>query len=78
MNWFTVLWILWLLGFVAIETAALIRKKRDDTLSEPTWDWFCLKGKKAGKSPWCVIRRILFLSFWLWLSLHFLTGGAWL
>lgn len=75
---FTALWVAWLLAFVAIETWALIDRRRGDTLSEHAWDWFCLTGTKAGKSGWCIIRRIVFFSAWLWLTIHFVTGGAWL
>lgn len=78
MSWYTWAWILWILAFAVIEGIALVDRRRDDTLSEHTWDVFCLRGKKAGKSPWCVVRRIAFFSFWLWLSVHFLSGGAWL
>ena len=75
---FGVLWLGIILYFVVVETIALVRKKRGDTLSEHVWDWFCLKGKKDGKSAWCIIRRVLFFGFWLWLTVHFLSGGAWL
>ena len=75
---FGVLWLGIILYFVVVETIALVRKKRGDTLSEHVWDWFCLKGKKDGKSAWCIVRRVLFFGFWLWLTVHFLSGGAWL
>lgn len=75
---FTALWAGWLALFIVIEAWALIRRKRDDTLSENVWDWFCLRGSKTGKTPWCIIRRILFIGFWAWLSIHFVTGGSWL
>jgi hypothetical protein len=75
---FTAAWVIWLVAFVAIEAWALVRKKRGDTLSEHTWDWFCLKGSKGGKSTWCVVRRVTFVAFWAWLTIHFVTGGAWL
>lgn len=75
---FTVAWIGIIVYFLVFETWALLRKKRGDTLSEKTWDWFCLKGGKAGKGRWCMVRRVLFFGFWVWLSIHFLTGGAWM
>ena len=75
---FTVLWVSWLLVFVGVEAWALIRKKRNDTLSEFTWGVFCLRGSKAGKDAWCIIRRISFFAFWIWLTVHFLSGGLWL
>jgi len=75
---FTVLWVGIILYFVIVEGIALVRKRRGDTLSEHVWDWFCLRGKKEGKSGWCIVRRILFFAFWIWLTVHFLSGGAWL
>lgn len=75
---FTIAWVGIILYFVVWETIALIRKKRGDTLSEHVWDWFCLRGKKHNKSSWCVTRRVLFIAFWAWLTLHFVTGGSYL
>lgn len=75
---FTIAWVGIVLYFIVWEAIALWRKRRGDTLSEHVWEWFCLKGKKDGKSPWCIIRRILFFGFWIWLTVHFLSGGAWL
>ena len=76
--WYTAGWVLWIVLFAALETAALVDRRRGDTLSEHTWDWFCLRGGKAGRSRWCVLRRFGFLAFWAWLTIHFLSGGAWL
>ena len=79
MDWlFTAAWIAVIVWFVVWEAWAIIRKRRGDTLSEHVWDWFCLRGKKANKSRWCIIRRVIFFGFWTWLTIHFLTGGAWL
>lgn len=75
---FTLLWVGIVIYFVIVEGVALVRKKRGDTLSEHVWDWFCLKGEKDGKSAWCIVRRVLFFGFWIWLTVHFLSGGAWL
>lgn len=75
---FTIAWVTVVLWFIVWETIALVRKRKGDTLSEHVWDWFCLRGSKAGKSGWCIIRRVLFFGFWIWLTVHFLTGGAWL
>ncbi len=73
---FTALWIAWLAIFVIIEAAAIIRKAKGDTLSEHTWDWFCLT-PNTEKTPWCVARRVTFLAFWAWLTIHFFFGGTW-
>ena len=75
---FTWFWILWILAFIIIEGAALIRKDRGDTLSEKTWKWFSLKGSKDKLKPWQVLVRIGFISFWVWLTIHFLFGGSFL
>lgn len=75
---FTVAWLTILAWFVVWEAVAIVRKRRGDTLSEHVWDWFCLRGNKKDKGSWCIIRRILFFGFWLWLTVHFLTGGAWM
>ena len=75
---FTLAWVAVLVWFVVWEGAALVRKRRGDTLSEHVWDWFCLRGAKQGKSRWCVLRRVAFFGFWIWLTVHFLTGGAWM
>ncbi len=69
------LWVAWLLVFVAIEAAALINKDRGDTLSEHVWAWFSLKGNKGKLKWWQALLRFAFLAFWVWLTLHFLTGG---
>ena len=77
MGWvFTGLWILWGVWFLAVEVPAIVRKERGDTLSEHVWSWFCLRSSKKGMSGWCYLRRFLFYAFWVWLSVHFLSGGA--
>jgi hypothetical protein len=73
---FTVAWVAVLLWFVVWEGLALWRKRRGDTLSEHVWQWFCLSGPKAGKSRWCIVRRVFFIGFWAWLTLHFVFGGS--
>lgn len=70
-RWYTVGWVVWLLMFGAIEGAALIDKRKGDTLSEHTWRWFSIKHKGRG---WR-IRRFSLLAFLAWLSAHFMTGG---
>ncbi len=69
---FTVAWVIWIVQFAIIETLALVvamRMKREEpydggTLSEFVWRFIRL-------SKWVFIA---FSIFWLWLTLHFLTG----
>jgi hypothetical protein len=68
---YTVLWLLWLLGFVVIEGAALRDKRRGDTLSEHVWTWFCMRG--TGR--FAKLRRVALISFLIWLLVHFVGGG---
>ncbi len=75
---FTAAWILWILAFAVIETIAIVRKARGDTLSEHVWNWFSLKGKKGKLKGWQIALRFGFLSFWAWLTIHFITGGTFL
>ena len=70
-SFFTYAWCVWLVYFIAVETAAVIRKAPNDTLSEHVWAWFSIKNKKSGWR-W---RRIALLGFMSWLTMHFLTGG---
>lgn len=72
MSGWTVAWALWISAFFAIEIPAIANKKPGDTLSEHVWSWFAIKGKPTG---WRA-RRLVLLAFLAWLSLHFLTGGA--
>ena len=78
MSWYTVAWILWILAFVVIEGIALADSRRNDTLSEHVWTWFSLKGEKGSLRWWQAILRFGFMAFMAWLTIHFLTGGAWL
>lgn len=72
MNEYTALWLLWLLQFLAIEGAALLNKRPNDTLSEHIWHVFSIRQKSQG---WRV-RRFSLLAFLAWLCAHFLSGGA--
>ena len=74
MTW-DLLWVAWLLAFAVLEGIALWRKKRGDTLSENTWKWFSLKGDKSKLRWWQYLLRIGFFAFWIWLTIHFLSGG---
>lgn len=68
---YTLLWLVWLLMFGAIEGAALFNRRAGDTLSEHVWGWFSIKAKGTG---WRA-RRFALLAFLAWLAAHFLTGG---
>lgn len=68
---YTVLWLIWLALFGAIEGAAIANKKPGDTLSEHVWRWFSISDKGKG---WRA-RRVTLLAFLVWLIAHFLTGG---
>ena len=69
---YTALWLIWGAFFLAIEGAALRDKDPGQTLSEHIWRWGAIGTKPKG---WR-IRRIVLLSFMVWLLVHFLTGGA--
>jgi len=60
--------------FGAIEGSALINKSKNDTLSEHVWRFFSIKEKSWG---WR-FRRFCLLSFLVWLTTHFVTGGKFL
>lgn len=65
MDTYTVLWIIWLLQFAAIEGPALFAPGHA-TLSEQVWDWFSVKNKSSG---W-LWRRATLLFFLVWLLVH--------
>ena len=76
---FTWYWALWIVvGFGIPEVVAIVRKQRGDTFSEKTWRWFSLHGSKGNLTKWGAVRRFAFLSFWAWLTMHFITGGSFL
>ena len=76
MDFWTFAWIGWLLAFLILEAVAIVRKKSDDTLSEKTWRWFSLKGDKSKLKSWQYMLRYGFIAFWLWLTIHFISGGS--
>ena len=64
----------YLIGWVVIfgagtlwELRALIDKRRGDTLSETVW-----VAVRHGKVP-----RLAVLAIMVWVTLHFVSGGAW-
>ena len=71
MDGWTVAWLMWISMFLAIEGAAIFNTKPGDTLSEKVWRWFSVKGKPRGYK----MRRFALLTFMVWLTTHFLTGG---
>lgn len=70
---FTYAWYSWLAEFILIESAAIIRRKPQDTLSDHVWAWFGIPKKHAPDRSER-IRRLLLLAFMTWLGAHFLTG----
>ena len=82
-------WIGWLAYFGVVEGVALYRSYQArragagdprDTLSEHVWMWFGVNREGSGierhSNAWARIRRVVLGGFLLWLSVHFMTGGA--
>lgn len=72
---YTIAWILWIVGFAAIEYMAIKDKKEGDTLSEHVWEVIGTdnKGKKTA-AMWGA-RIVLGVGF-AWLVPHFFTGWS--
>lgn len=66
MSGYTLLWVVWLVQFAAIEGVALVDKRPGDTLSEHVWNWFSIRDKSTG---W-LWRRGALLAFLGWLIAH--------
>jgi hypothetical protein len=64
-NRFGLLWLLWIVVFLAIELTAAANHKTGDTLSE--WVWHVCTAHPVVYFP--------FAGFLVWLVLHFLTKG---
>jgi hypothetical protein len=63
------IWLVWLLIiFLPYELYAAFTKKKGDTLSENTWDWFAIKNRGA---KFRNARRFILLGFWVSLGSHF-------
>lgn len=89
MSKWTWAWIGWGIYFALVEGFALANSRTGDTLSEHVWAFLGLRTKLLqGKvideeveilpripTTWTKIRRVIIMSFMLWLSVHFLTGG---
>lgn len=67
------LWVLWILGFFAIEIPAIVHEKRHGsgaTLTAHVRRWFSARDK----SPGWRLRRLALAVLLLWLPLHFYFG----
>lgn len=73
MNWWRLYWLLFLLvGFGVPETVALVRSRRDDTLSEAVWHWCQVS---PGNTLWTWSALHIFVAlFMLWLFVHLMWG----
>ncbi len=60
------LWLIWLGLFAAIEGAALLDPRPNDTLSEHLRGWFSTRGKSRG---W-IVRRAALGGLLVWLVVH--------
>lgn len=67
------LWVALLGACALVELAAILNKKKGDTLSEHVWKWFAVKDKK--RVGWLGFRRTMLLLGMVWLTVHFVTGG---
>jgi hypothetical protein len=81
MNLYTVGWLAWIAWFLAEEGVALFKGGTKDTLSGHVWAWFGINKGNGGPpstnpAGWVRARRFALAAFLAWLSLHFLTGGA--
>ena len=70
---YTILWLGWLLYFLLVEAVALMYSNRG-TLSAHVWAIIGV-GRDVDGSWHLSWRRIAFLAFWSWLTVHFFTGG---
>lgn len=77
MNWWRLYWAAWFLGgFAVVESVALVRKQRGDTLSEAVWSWFRVK-QGVPLYQWPAIRvlgALVFVAIAIWLTVHFWLG----
>lgn len=69
----TILWVLWIAGFFAIEIPAIRNDKRDDTLSEHFRRWFRTDTHR-GRTAWLVTSGV----FFGWFLIHIATPAGWL
>ncbi|MEV3856051.1 hypothetical protein AB0J38_17220 [Streptomyces sp. NPDC050095] len=71
MSGYTVAWLIWLAGSVAVEATAILKGRQDGTLSEHVWKWGAIKGGRH--FVW--LRRGLLAVSMVWLAAHFIAGG---
>ena len=71
---YTVLWIVWILGFGVIEYSALKNKKPGDTLTAHVRKLVGTKTKGRNWENW--IFRIGLVGFFAWIIPHFFTGAV--
>lgn len=81
MSGYTIGWLAWIAWFLVEEGVSLFHGSTKDTLSGHVWAWFGINNGSGGppsQNPagWTRLRRFGLLAFLAWLSLHFLTGGA--
>lgn len=77
MDWWAWGWIGWGLWFAVEETLAFVKVGTPGTLSYLVWTLGGTRsGATASPSGWTRLRRFGLAAAMAWLSLHFLTGGA--
>ena len=67
-------WVLWILGFLGLEYAAIKDKRKGDTLSEHVWAVIGTK-HKGKKTALMWVARIGLAGLFAWLIPHFFTAG---
>jgi hypothetical protein len=78
---YTIGWLAWIAWFLVEEGLALFKGGTKATLSGHVWQWFGINAGNGGapatgETGWTQLRRFGLAAFLAWLSLHFLTGGA--
>ncbi len=75
LNWkYTLGWILWVVGFLGLEYAAIKDRRKGDTLSEHVWA--TIGTKTATKTTVMWVFRIGLGGLIAWMIPHFFTGGG--
>lgn len=88
MSVYTWAWIGWAVYFAVCEGLALSNSRAGDTLSEHVWAFIGVRtGRLKTNDPlnpapvprrpsgWTKLRRVAVITFMVWLTLHFTTGG---
>lgn len=70
---YTVAWILWIFGFLALEYAAKKDKRLGDTLTEHVWATIGTKTKTKTALMWAA--RLGIAGLLVWLVPHLFTGA---